>query len=395
MNNLFQLRFVVAWVLFFGFTISNSFAYLQMVIPGEQSTCQGSFDGDGTCWAACCDMILNAYQYYTTQPAIINWALTATCDDNQVNSTCSGNSLTGFCTSADMVLYNFGPIGTDPIGYMLQSPLISEIDGGRPILAHWLNSNGSGHDVLIKGYTGAGGTGDNADVGNIIYNDPVDVNTHTLAYGAFVNASCYPTWDGTLKLTTDPVIPIPTPVGSTKWIAINSGGTTVITSTTSSLTYSAKNDFSPTTWNWRLILSDENGDIVIYSATQSNSSMKSTWNITNFTLPAGHQWNYNHYGKIPGRVEITATLGTTTASAAEDVVFVPSILYPGNIVFVNETVSSTHADVKAHNSIETISDAIQPTGSINFIAGNLLNIQQPLTISNGSKITFKIDPTLQ
>ena len=395
MKTFLPIDSLMSCALLLGLATVNASAYKEFTISPEKQTCDLG-NGDGTCWAACSDMLLIAYGFPTSQVGIISWAENNTCSDNVVTSPCSGNYIEGTCTSVDLILANFGQIGTDVVyGNLSQSDVDTEIDIGHPIIAHWLYSNGQGHDLLIIGYDGPGGYGSGANTGNIIYNDPLNGTRETKSYGLFVQTGYSPKWDETLRMTTDPATPIGTPVGGNYWVQISPGGTTVITSTTSSLTYSAKNDFSPTTWNWRLILSDENGDIVIYSATQSNSSMKSTWNITNFTLPAGHQWNYNHYGKIPGRVEITATLGTTTASAAEDVVFVPSILYPGNIVFVNETVSSTHADVKAHNSIETISDAIQPAGSISFKAGNVINIQQPLTISNGSNVTFKIDPTLQ
>jgi Peptidase_C39 like family len=390
-------KYLVALVLFLGFAISDAFAYRDLDIPAEKQSCTEP-TGAGTCWAACCDMILNAYAYSTNQLAIASWAADTFCSGNIVNSTCDGNDLTGTCTSCDIVLQQFGPIGSDPVfGNLSQSDLDTEIDIGHPIIAN-LQYSTYAHDVLITGYDGTGGYGDNADVGDVIYNDPQDNTTgHLKPFASFVQTGNTFKWAVTLRMVTDPETPIGTPVGGTNWVQVNSGGTTVITPSTGSLSYSALcSSFSSRTWKWNLILSDIIGDVIVASATQSTSNKDSTtWNIANFSLPTGHHWNYNFYGKIPGRVEITAIFGSTSVKDAKDVVYVPSVLFPGNIVSVNQTISSSQADVKAHNSIQIVGDQITSTGTENLKAGQSITILPETKILPGSKVNITIDPTLQ
>ncbi|HAJ80455.1 MAG TPA: hypothetical protein DCO75_11870 [Fibrobacteres bacterium] len=391
----FLLKTLMASVFFLGFAMTNAFAELELVISPEQQSCQQP-DGNGTCWAACCYMVLDAYSYSTTQAGIVNWAVNNTCSDNAVSTTCSANCIEGTCTAVDMVLENFGPIGSSPVyGNLSQSDLIYEIDQGRPIIAHWQYSN-YGHDLLIKGYDGAGGSGSNADVGNVIYNDPLNGARKIKSFAEFVQTGNYPKWDETLRLTTNPDYPIPTPIGGSNWVQVNTGGTTVVTPTTSSLSYSASSCCQSITWNWNLIFTDVNGPVVVASSSQpTDNNHTTTWNITNFAMPAGHQWYYNYNGKIPGRVELSATIGSEQVHDGKDVIFVPSVLYPGYIVFANQTVSSSHADVKAHTSVSLTNDAITSTGNVSFKAGNKININDGVTIQNGAVTNFIIDPGLQ
>jgi hypothetical protein len=390
-------------------------------------------------------MILNAYGYSTTEPQLRCWAFppsptciptykdTIFCDDGFDQAYCeeypdecscwdttikittctpgtctgngpdSGNYLSGKPRAVDIDLQYFGNIMSNFLefnsstggGNLSQSDLTKEIDAGRPIIASWIYPDQSGHDVLIIGYDGTGGS----DAGNVAYldPDPSSFGRHVKPYAAFVQTGNQFLWDETLRLTTNPAIPIGTPVGGTNWVKINSGGTTAIFPGTNSLKYSARSCcYSSTTWNWNLILTDINGDVIVASGTQStNNKDSTTWNISNFTLPAGHHWNYDFSGKIPGRVEITAIIGSASVKDAKDVVYVPSVLYPGNIVSVNQTISSSQADVKAHNSIQIVGDQVTNTGTVNFKAGQSITILPETKILPGSKVNITIDPTLQ
>ena len=376
------------------FMVQNIFSGLQLVIsPYEQS-------GNHTCWAACSKMILDAYQIQDSYGASIS-------EQEILNQAVDGadvkNYLFGYSYSVDMILAYWGSIQSNPTspnsqgyGNLSQLNLTAEIDDGRPIISQWDYSDGSeDHDVLIIGYDGTGGS----DAGKVIYNDPSLNNSENpkyLSYATFVQTGTSRWWYATLRLTTNPDYPIPTPIGGSNWVQVNTGGTTVVTPTTSSLSYSASSCCKSITWNWNLIFTDVNGPVVVASSSQpTDNSNTTTWNITNFAMPAGHQWYYNYNGKIPGRVELSATIESEQIYDWKDVIFVPSVLYPGYIVFANQTVSSSHADVKAHTSVSLTNDAITSTGNVSFKAGNKININDGVTIQNGSLTNFIIDQGLQ
>jgi hypothetical protein len=350
------------------------------------------------CWAACCEMIFDAYQISPSidQYDVADWAV----DGNN-----DSNNLSGDSYSVDQVLWYFGSIYSNYTkkpssgqGNISKYDLSYEIDYGRPIIAAMAVDNGDGsgaylHDVLIRGYEGASGS----NMTYVIYNDPADGGSRQrLSYAEFVRTGNSWAWYETLRLTTDPDYPIPTPIGGSNWVQVNTGGTTVVTPTTSSLSYSASSCCKSITWNWNLIFTDVNGPVVVASGTRpTDNSYTTTWNITNFAMPAGHQWYYNYNGKIPGRVELSATIESEQIYDGKDVIFVPSVLYPGYIVFANQTVSSSHADVKAHTSVSLTNDAITSTGNVSFKAGNKIDINDGVTIQNGSLTNFIIDPGLQ
>jgi hypothetical protein len=353
-------------------------------------------------------MIFDAYKIYNfdgssiTEQQIRNWEAPPNGPDGTDFNSGDPWSVDGILAYFGNIMTNFTPFNgnTEKPGNLSQYDLTYEIYGGRPIIAQWdFMTLYVEHDVLIIGYSGTGGP----DAGNVAYLDP-DLSKggrYEMPYKDFVQTGNSFRWYETLRLTTNPVTPIPTPIGGGgnggNYPLISTGGTTVFTPATNSVTYSAQSIMCPTKWQWRLIFTDINGDVIVKSLTYSDLNSVSTWNITNFTLPAGHQWNYNYFGKIPGRLELTITNsdGSISIKDMKDVIFVPSILYPGNIVFANQTVSSSHADVTAHYTVELKGDNINNGGIINFKAGQTITILPETKILPGSKVNITIDPTLQ
>jgi hypothetical protein len=201
--------------------------------------------GSNTCWAACSKMVLNAYQFYTDEKAIRCWAF------NPPGQTCSGsgpdstNQMSGTPKATDKVLEHFGPIYStftpfNPStggGNISQSDLTWEIDRGRPALSGRLIADGSStgrkHMLLIRGYTGTGSGGSNA--GDVIYNDPANGQRLVQSYAEFVRRGNEYQWIESLRLTTNPRVPIPTGIGPQELVRIQSG-TTEITQSPQSLT---------------------------------------------------------------------------------------------------------------------------------------------------------------
>ncbi len=150
-------------------------------------------------------------------------------------------------------------------------------------------------------------------------------------------------------------------------------------------------------WNWKLIFPHSDGDCTVASWTESSSKLQSTWNIPNFVLPAGYQWKYNFNGNIPGRVEVLVNdnAGPPAHEDAINVLYKPSVTYPGTVVYENSTVSNTLPEVKAHESIITQYDQILPGGNITFKSGERITINDGITIQNGSTTNFVIDPSIR
>jgi hypothetical protein len=150
------------------------------------------------CWAACCEMIFDAYKIQPTinQYDAANWA---------VGGRNEGNNLSGTDTSVDKVLMHFGSIGSSYTqkpsngqGNISKNDLSTEINYLRPIIS---NGNTYLHDVLIKGYRGSGGS----DVNTVIYNDPDNGGSRAeKSYADFVRTGNSWAWYETLRLTKNP-----------------------------------------------------------------------------------------------------------------------------------------------------------------------------------------------
>ena len=372
---------------------SNAYAARELVISPYRQW------GTNTCWAACSKMVLDAYQFYKTETDIRIWAFPP--DGPDVT-----NQLSGTTKSTDKVLQNFGPIystftpfnaGTGG-GNISQSDLTLEIDRGRPILSGRLIADGSAtgrkHMFLITGYTGTGGS----TAGKVIYNDPASGTRKEQTYAEFVRTGNDYIWYETLRLTTNPRVQIPTGTGPNEYVRINSG-TAEITLSPQSLSYTAYKygTHIPVNWNWKLIFPHSYGDCVVASWTVSGSNLQSTWNISNFVLPAGYQWKYNFDGKIPGRVEVLVNdnAGPPAHEDAINVLYRPGVLYPGIIVYENNTISNIQPEVKAHELIITKNDQFLPGGNITFKSGERIDIKDGITIQNGSTTNFTIDPSIR
>ncbi len=282
------------------------------------------------------------------------------------------------------MLYWAGGISTRyDLSTLYQNYLTAEIDDGRPIIAGIRLSGNIGHVVVIRGYTGSGGY----NVGNVIFNDP-DPNLpgrREISYDDFVQNGTSWTWNETIRLITDPRTPIP--LGLDDWCRIYDGGTTTITPSTTSLSYTAgfyNGDIWPThpvSWEWKLIFVHSSGDCIARSWTSTSTGSELTWNITGFSLPSGYLWYYNYDGKIPGRVELDLLDSDGYHHHdAINVVYVPSNLYPGFVLYEDNTVSSTQPEVKAHQLIVTQNDQFLSGGNITFRAGERIDIRDGITI---------------
>lgn len=254
--------------------------------------------GNNTCWAACSYMVLNAYQASgigTDEMNIRRFAFPPNGPDVT-------NQLFGTAISVDEIIYYYGFINSNPTdfnpvtqgGNISQNDLTSEIFVGRPIFCGRLiydgTATGRKHMLVITGYTGSGGS----NAGNVVYNDPATGSRSVQSYAEFVRRGNEYIWYQTLRLTTNPRVPIPT--GFYDWVRISNGGTTTVTPSTTSLTYTAGFNSNeqppayPVLWNWKLKFVHSGGECIVRSWTSNSTSYQSTWNISNFSLPAGYQW---------------------------------------------------------------------------------------------------------
>ena len=272
--------------------------------------------------------------------------------------------------------------------------ITDEIDDGVPIVAG-IDFGGVGHVVVIRGYTGSGGF----DVGNVIYNDPNTGDREVYPFDSFVERTGWK-WNETLRMATKPRTPIP--LGLLDWCRISDGGTTTVTPSTTSLSYTAlfhNRDSWPThpvSWSWKLIFFHSGGKCTARSWTSTSTSSQLTWNISGFSLPTGYQWVYNYTGKIPGRVELDLLDSDGYHHRdAINVMYVPSSLYPGIVLYKDKTVSSSKPEVKAHQIIITQNDQFLSGGNITFRAGEKIEILDGITIQNGCPTNFTVDPTIR
>ena len=236
---------------------------------------------------------------------------------------------------------------------------------------------------------------------NVIFNDPDNGGSRRVkSYAEFVRTGNSWAWYETLRLVTNPRTPIP--LGFYDWCRIYDDGTTTITPSTTSLSYTAgfhsveMPPAHPVLWSWKLVFVHATGDCIAQTWTSSSTNSELTWNISNFSLPIGYQWYYNYGGNIPGRVELDLLDSDGYHHLdAINVVYVPSSLYPGFVVYEDNTVSSTQPEVKAHQMIITQNDQFSSGGNITFRAGERIDIKDGITIQNGSTTNFTVDPSVR
>jgi len=390
-NSIYKYFYITALLLLL--IVTGIFADLKLVITPYQQW------GYNTCWAAVSVMVLNAYGYpQDDEKQVRCWAFPdpneQNCNTSMGGPTDKFNGLWGQSKSVDQILQHFGYI----YGYsdmdLSQEEIAEQIgvnnwDFHRPFICGLLNANNSRHMVLGIGYRGSGV---GSDVTHVIYNNPSSGNEKFLPYHDFVyNDDFY--WLETYVLTTYPATPIPTPIDPPDWVSITSGTSEIAPSTTS-LSYSAsRGSATSATWYWKLIFPHSSGYCTARSWTVSGStSYHSTWNITGFSLPSGYQWRYCVDGKIAGWAEVTVVYPGNTMKSAFNVLYTPANPYPGKIRYENNVVSTSQPDVKAHELIVFQNDQFNSGANIDFKSGGSMNIEDGITINNGSSVDLIVDP---
>jgi len=363
--------------------------------------------GQNTCWAACAIMVLRAYDRNntTSELEMRRWVF-----GTGLPSTDLPNALSGDPKATDMVIRNFSSnpviesysINTGAVpgcggeGCISQSMLTSTIDDGRPMIAGVTTAD-SYHAVVIRGYTGSGGS----NVGRVIYNEPrFNGQRREMLYSDFVAGNEW-FWDETLMITSKPREAIPVGVGPNEHVRIlDNNSTTQITQSPQNLTFRAwkYGPHVPVNWNWRLVFPHAGGDYVLTWSVTS-SAIQSTWSIPNFVLPSNFKWKYNFDGKIPGRVEVLVNdnAGPPAHEDAMNVLYVPNDLYPGVIVYENRTISTPQPEVKAHELIIIKNSQLLPGSHINFRSGERIDIKAGtnINIQGGGSVNFVVDPSIR
>lgn len=367
-------------------SVVDVFASVELDISGVAQ------DESEWCWAACSEMVLRAYGYSNDQTEIANWAVSG--------ADCT-NDLYGTTYSVDQILRHFGNISTNHTpfnpstggGNLKKEHVINEIEGGRPFLAGLYRATTRHHVVLVTGFTGSG---IGSDMDNIIYKDPDGGVRGERSYAEFVQFAYDQEWGETLRLVTPPREEIPLGFGPNHMVRLYEEDCTQdITASTQSLSFRAvKSGDSPTSWEWKLSFAHSEGTEVLATWTSNISQMDLTWNIENFSLPNHYNWKYNRDGKIPGRIEVICSDPAFHYDAV-NVFYIPDDLYPGAVIFENQTITDAQPEVRAHEWILIQSSTFSTGGSTAFRSGRQLDIWDGTYIGNGSDMDFIVDPALQ
>jgi hypothetical protein len=203
-------------------------------------------------------------------------------------------------------------------------------------------------------------------------------------------------WYETLRLFTNPREPIPLGIGPSHRVRLFDGDcTTEITQSPQSLSYRAyKYGDSPVSWEWKLVFPHSGGEAVVASWNSNTSQKDLTWSIPNFSLPSYYDWSYRFDGKIGGRIEVIC-LDPDYHDDAINVMYVPSVLYPGVLIYEDKIISNTQPDVRAHELLIMQNDQFLPGGNINLKSGERIDIKDGITIENGSQTNLIVDSALR
>jgi hypothetical protein len=346
--------------------------------------------GTYACWAGACDMLL---QFYGNAPNVNGLYYYGTHSYDTVNGLCCPAVTQDLKDMHDLLAYNNPTLNvpsaacnspcddscfcTNNQGSVLEDDLNNDLTDKKPVLAI-IRDNRAGHVVLVVGL----------DANHILtYNDPWDVSQQTITYDDFCDNGDI--WFWAKHLVPDSGSPVgQIPVGPPCDISICCGPTN-FTYQGSNLPYKAVITCTvqpPSQWNWSLSFNYEGG---VYKYTYNGSS---SWTVSPFSLPTtGYKWIYNDSGLVTGIVQVSAG----GYSGWEAVTYTPKTVIPSSIIFANQTVSSSHADVNAHYSIQLSNDQITSTGAVNFKAGRSITILPETKILSGGKVKITIDPTLQ
>ncbi|MBN2604003.1 MAG: C39 family peptidase [Candidatus Thermoplasmatota archaeon] len=366
--------------------IKTSFADLNLVInilPQEHTL---------TCWASVCRMVLAAYGITKTETQVMTYATSGANVTNQLygsDFSCDG-ILKYFGTQASVSISSAGRSNA-----MSFSEIVTQINDNRPIIILRSKADMSSHMLLITGYR--------YNPERIIYNDPEPVNTgrqaQEMLYTTMVrdpaNVTIY--CRNTLRITDNPPQPIPTPVNPppSYWVAVDYNGTFEIAPTTTVLNYPCTRSFSNSaTWTCdvKFLTSDGYQSVKSWS-TLNTTAQYVTWSTNNFSMSQGYPWLYSLDGKLHGKVETVVTYSGNTVQHCRSVTFTPSNLYPGCLLYKDKIISSNQADVKAHEELTLINDTFN-SGTVNFKSGDQINIENGVTINNGSVDNFTIDQSV-
>ncbi len=156
------------------------------------------------CWAGVSKCVLDYYGYPNQQCTIAEYARSVitwtsygsvNCCDDPGQGCNYWNYNWGYSGSIQDILVHFGNIQNHGIGDALTlNQINTEITGGRPFIARWLWTNGSGHFVVGHGVNGS----------DVYYMDPwFGEGLHISTYSWLVNDGNH-TWDMTNILTTSP-----------------------------------------------------------------------------------------------------------------------------------------------------------------------------------------------
>jgi hypothetical protein len=286
------------------------------------------------------------------------------------------------------VLNYFGGIQTSFLPCSVnRTQLATQISAQKPVLAATLLNDGIGHAEVVSGY--------HSKTDYIIYQDPLDVQTRSEPYENFATY-----WNQSLTMVT-----APPGIGVLDYVKITSGPTAFIYPGSSG-TYQCQftSNESPLarakSFNWSIAFDYLTGSKVVASATTTGTNNAygsiTSWPTPVIKLPSGYQWVRDNNGLVQGKVFVSTTDSDGDFhSVFELITFAEQNPYPNNNLFENQTVSSSHADVKAHNAIQIINDQITSSGVINFKAGQNIYILPETKINSGSKVNMTIDPTLQ
>jgi hypothetical protein len=323
------------------------------------------------------------------------------CEENPDECSCYGttvshNVVTRNITSqgpfhaCNGILYHFSPyVASSWLNTYINSISLidSQIKARKPIIAERSSSNSAypNHVVVI--------VGDNSSDGTIKYFDP---NNPTLAkqslpYSQFVNSSPF-TWDQTLEMTSQP------PDGALDYVTISSGPT-AFTYQSTYAQYKCQfwnpDNATANSFSWSLVFDYLGGSDTVVKGTATGTNM-SSWIINSFALPPGHIWVRDNNGIIQGKVRVlTIDSDGFPHGDSKSITYTEQNPYPDNIFFDNQTISSSHADVKSHSLIQLDNDQVTSAGIINFKSGQVINIFPETKILSGSKVNIIIDPALQ
>jgi hypothetical protein len=94
-------------------------------------------------------------------------------------------------------------------------------------------------------------------------------------------------------------------------------------------------------------------------------------------------------------VEVDDASGSPSCWNSMDVLYVPDELYPGVLIYEDQTVSGPEPVVKAHERLILHDDQFLVGADIALESGERLDIEGGVTVSDGAIVDFVVDPSLR